>query len=252
LVNAGHASGYPDKTFRPDGNITRGDAARMLHRIAGTPDPGAGCGTLTDVPVWAEDAICWLVNTGHASGYPDNTFRPLTRITRGAAARMLHSIAGAPAPGAGCGGMTDVPTWAHAAICWLVNNDYASGYAVPVTREAPSSQETVATLVNNSRTAQGLRTLKVNGTLNAKAQAWSAYLARIGRLQHSNLASGVPSNWRALAENVGYASTISLVHGAFMNSSGHRANIVGNYTHLGTGVTVKGNRVYVVHVFMRV
>jgi uncharacterized protein YkwD len=238
--------------FRPNANITRAATARMLHQIAGTPAPGAGCGGMTDVPVWAEDAICWLVNTGHASGYPDNTFLPLTRITRGAVARMLHQIAGTPAAGAGCGGMTDVPDWAHTAICWLINNDYASGYAVSVTRTAPSSQETASTLVNSSRTARGLRALRISGTLNAKAQAWSAYLARIGRLEHSNLASGVPSNWRALAENVGYAGTIRSVHDAYMNSSGHRANILGNYTHLGTGVTVKGNRVYVVHVFMRV
>ena len=86
----------------------------------------------------------------------------------------------------------------------------------------------------------------------AKAQQWSAYLAQIGRLQHSNLSSGVPFNWRALAENVGYGTSRGSVHLAFINSSGHRANILGNYTHLGTGVTKSGSRYYVVHVFMRV
>lgn len=204
------------------------------------------------MPAWARDAICWLVNNGHASGYPDNTFRPLTRITRGAAARMLHSIAGTPAAGAGCGGMTDVPEWAHAAICWLVNNGHASGYAVTAVRAAASAQAEAATLVNNSRTNRGLRALRINATLNAKAQQWSAYLAKIGYLKHSNLASGVPSNWRALAENVGNGSSIRSVHAAFGRSSVHLGNILGNYTHLGTGVTFKGSRVYVVQVFMRV
>jgi hypothetical protein len=251
LVNNDHASGYADKSFRPDNKITRAAAARMLHHIAGTPAPGEGCGGLTDVPEWAQDAICWLVGNGHASGYPDATFRPSDKITRAAAARMLHRIEGTPAPGSGCSGMTDVPAWARDAICWLVNNDYASGYLV-VVPPPPTGQATAATMVNNSRTVRGLRALTINATLNNKAQEWSAYLARIGRLLHSNLASGVPSSWRALAENVGYGSSVESVHGAFMRSSGHYGNIVGNYTHLGTGVTTSGSRVYVVHVFMRV
>ena len=95
------------------------------------------------------------------------------------------------------------------------------------------------------------RSLQLNKTLTDKAQSWAQYLARIGYLKHSNLSSGVPSNWRALAENVGYGSRIGTVHTAFMRSSGHRANILGNYTHVGTGVAKNGDRVYVVHVFMR-
>ena len=238
--------------FRPNSNITRAAVARMLHQIAGTPTPGAGCGGLTDVPAWARDAICWLVNNDHASGFPDKTFRPTTKITRGSVAVMLHHIAGSPAAGAGCGGLTDVPNWAHGAICWLVNNDYATGFPpTTVTRSVASPQETVAAQVNRSRTGRGLRALKVNGALNDKAQAWSAYLARIGRLAHSNLASGIPYKWRSLAENVGYGSSLSYVHLSFMRSSGHRANILGNFTHMGTGVTTAGNRVDVVHVFMR-
>ncbi|MGI9645542.1 MAG: S-layer homology domain-containing protein, partial [Ilumatobacteraceae bacterium] len=95
LVCAHHATGYPDQTFRPDRSITRAQTARMLHRIAGSPDPGdgsAGCGLLSDVPVWAADAVCWLVNSGHATGYPDQTFRPDRSITRAQTARMLHRI----------------------------------------------------------------------------------------------------------------------------------------------------------------
>ena len=255
LVNNGYASGYPNKTFGPDKTIIRGDAANMLHRIAGYPDPGtgAGCASLTDVPVWADDAICWLVNNGHASGFPDSTFKPLARISRGQAANMLHRIAGRPAPGSGCGSMIDVPAWAHDGICWLVNKGYATGFPVPPPPPPPPSyQVTVASRVNSSRTVRGLGALTVSATLNAKAQQWSAYLAQIGRLAHSNLASGVPSNWRALAENVGYGSSLESVHLSFMGSSGHRANILGNYTHLGTGVTKSGSRYYVVHVFMRV
>ena len=128
LVYRGYATGYPDSTFRPDTNITRGQLANMVHGIAGSPPPGPGCGDLTDVPAWARDGICWLVNNGHATGYPDSTFRPNTNITRGQLANMVHGIAGSPPPGPGCGDLTDVPAWARDGICWLVNNGHATGY----------------------------------------------------------------------------------------------------------------------------
>jgi uncharacterized protein YkwD len=166
---------------------------------------------------------------------------------------MLYRIAGSPPPGDGCGDLTDVPAWAHDGICWLVNNGYATGYDVtPVTRSRYTDQRTAATLINNTRASHGLRSLTLNATLVQKAQNWAQYLARLGRLKHSDLSSGVPSNWRALAENVGYAGSIRSVHTLFIGSSGHRANILGNYTHLGTGVEWSGDRVYVVQVFMRV
>lgn len=114
-----------------------------------------------------------------------------------------------------------------------------------------NNQKTVAAQVNATRAANGRGALRMNLKLTQKAQNWSQYLARIGRLAHSNLRSSVPSNWRALAENVGYGSSLRQVHHAFLGSSGHRANILGRYNQIGTGVTYRGGRVYVVHVFMR-
>jgi uncharacterized protein YkwD len=113
------------------------------------------------------------------------------------------------------------------------------------------NQKTVAAQVNATRAARGRAALRMNLKLTQKAQKWSHYLASIGRLAHSNLRSGVPSNWRALAENVGYGGSLGEVHQAFLGSSGHRANILGRYNQIGTGVTYRGGRVYVVHVFMR-
>ena len=112
-------------------------------------------------------------------------------------------------------------------------------------------QVTVAGQINASRTSRGLSRLAMNRTLATKAQGWAQHLAAIGRLEHSDLTAGVPSNWRALAENVGYYTTLANVHQAFMDSPGHRANILGPYTFVGTGVARAGSRVYVVHVFMR-
>jgi uncharacterized protein YkwD len=106
--------------------------------------------------------------------------------------------------------------------------------------------------INSTRANYGRRGLTLNVYLAKKAQRWAQYLAQIGRLKHSSLSSGVPYRWRSLAENVGYGSTLTGVHAAFLRSSGHRANILGNFTHVGTGVARSGSRVYVVHVFMRI
>ena len=60
------------------------------------------------------------------------------------------------------------------------------------------------------------------------------------------------SGWKAIAENVGYGSSVESVHRQFMASAGHRANILGRqFTHLGTGVATGHGRTYVVHVFVQ-
>ena len=112
-------------------------------------------------------------------------------------------------------------------------------------------QQRVVQQVNATRGSQGRGRLVMHRMLADKAQRWAQRLASRGGLEHSNLASGVPSNWRALAENVGYSGDLAGVHRAFLRSSGHRANILGRFSHVGTGVAQRGRSVYVVHVFMR-
>lgn len=115
-----------------------------------------------------------------------------------------------------------------------------------------TEQNTVAQHVNNSRAAAGLPPLGQNYELSVKAQAWAEHLADIGRLEHSNLPDGITYQWRALGENVGYGSNIGSVHSAYMNSAGHRANILStSYNFIGTGYAKSGNRAYTVHVFMK-
>lgn len=114
-----------------------------------------------------------------------------------------------------------------------------------------NDQLTVRNQINASRASNNRAPLAMNRMLADKAQSWSAHLAAIGHLVHSNLTSGVPGGWEALAENVGYNQNLTAVHQAFLASSGHRANLLGPYNYVGTGVTRSGGRVWVVHVFMR-
>ncbi len=108
----------------------------------------------------------------------------------------------------------------------------------------------VAVRVNETRSQAGLRKLAIDETLSAKAQAWADRMAAAGNISHSTLAEGAGNNWTVLGENVGVAGSIAQMHSLFMNSPGHRANIVsGRFNRIGTGVTQVGNEYYVVQVF---
>mgnify|MGYP001213421233 CR=1 FL=1 len=115
-----------------------------------------------------------------------------------------------------------------------------------------SEQARVADLVNQTRAQYGRSYLRDNLQLDQKAQAWAEHLARLNTLKHSNLPEGISYQWRSLAENVGYGGSIVQVHQAYMNSPGHRANILDSrWNYMGTGVAWRGNRVFTVQVFMQ-
>ena len=110
--------------------------------------------------------------------------------------------------------------------------------------------------INASRAAAGLPPVQQHAQLNAKADQWASTLRDRCQISHSRLADGAPSNWRKLGENVGRGGSIGQVHVAYMNSSGHRANILdGSYNSVGAGAvwgTCNGHRtVFTVQVFMR-
>jgi uncharacterized protein YkwD len=109
--------------------------------------------------------------------------------------------------------------------------------------------------VNASRAAAGLGPLRENSTLDVKADAWAQGMRDQCRIWHSTLSNGAPPEWRKLGENVGMGGSIDQVHTAYLNSPGHRANILDPaFTQIGTAAvwgTCRGYRtVFTVHVFM--
>lgn len=113
----------------------------------------------------------------------------------------------------------------------------------------------IAGLINDSRGAQGRSALTSSTSMNSVAQAWAEQLARAGSLSHNpNYSSQIPGGWAAAAENVAYHSnpTAAAMHQQLMDSSGHRANILGNFTHLGVGyATDSSGGGWLVEVFAR-
>lgn len=112
-------------------------------------------------------------------------------------------------------------------------------------------QQSVLDEMNADRAANGRTTLGVHEQARAKAQAWAEKLAREGKLYHSTLSDGITDRWCGLGENVGYGGTVAQIEDAYMNSPGHRSNIL-NTTWNGAGVGYATGKVNGVNVIFTV
>ena len=108
-------------------------------------------------------------------------------------------------------------------------------------------------LLNQTRGSRG--GLALNGGLSSQARGWSGHMADAGYLSHDpNLGaatSQVVPNWTRAGENVGLGTTVQGLHNAFYNSSGHRANMLGDYNQVGIGVVQRGSQLWVTFRFAK-
>ncbi len=133
MAGEGLTTGYPDGTFRPTNPVTRQAISAYLHRLAGAPPgpfPNPGFSDVSPAHPFITE-ISWMLHTGRADGFPDETFRPLACVTRQAAAAFLHRESGAPPGPFPNPGFSDVSP-AHpfiTEISWMVAAGVADGYA---------------------------------------------------------------------------------------------------------------------------
>lgn len=92
-----------------------------------------------------------------------------------------------------------------------------------------------ASRINSLRSSNGLGSLQRNGSLDSYARNWAKSMGQNGSLSHSNIGS-LLGPWGAVGENVGVGGSVSVVFDALVGSSGHRENMVGDWTHMGIGV----------------
>lgn len=100
--------------------------------------------------------------------------------------------------------------------------------------------------INADRSARGIPTLVWDQQLTVTAYEWSKAMSFYNNLVHRNLKDLLNdpayNAWDRLAENIftgnpGSAFTSADIHGAFMNSSGHRTNILNPaFNAVGVGV----------------
>ena len=119
--------GYEDTSFRPEGNMTRAEAAAMIARLQGLDLSNKARPGFIDVRSgWYNAVVNAVVNAGYMKGYPDGTFRPNGKITRAEFAQMIKAIDKANtgmAPFADAKGH-----WAEAAINQAYANARITGY----------------------------------------------------------------------------------------------------------------------------
>jgi len=104
--------------------------------------------------------------------------------------------------------------------------------------------------LNSARSNAGVQALSRSGDLDSVARSWSQQMANSGTLAHNPNFSSQAGNWQKVGENVGMGQNVSQLHGLFMDSPGHRRNILDPaFTQVGIGVVVEGGTMWVTHVF---
>lgn len=90
LIGEGIISGYPDGTFKPNKNITREEASKIISEYVG--ERKTGTVELKDVSgIWSEPYIKHLYLEGIVNGYVDRTFRPKNSIIRSEFVTMIYN-----------------------------------------------------------------------------------------------------------------------------------------------------------------
>lgn len=149
-----------------------------------------------------------------------------------------------------------LPALVHGARSGGIDQGALTTRLTPAKRlDPPAPQPTplsaaVIELVNAERAARGLAPMAWDQRLELGAQRHSDDQAAMRRLSHtgsdgSNLVErlarvGFP--WRSAAENVASGQTSAAsVMAAWMNSAGHRANILSTNSHIGVGFALGGD-----------
>lgn len=112
-----------------------------------------------------------------------------------------------------------------------------------------TKEQAIVDLVNQQRTQAGLAPLQFSSKLVEAAQIHSTNMARLGRMEHTLTGSVLPGlqdraqhvgyNFSYLGENIAFNYPDgNSVMTAWMNSPGHRANILNpNFTEIGVGIS---------------
>ncbi len=124
-----------------------------------------------------------------------------------------------------------------------------AAFAVPA---LAGPEGTLLSRINSSRANAGKAPVEVYWDLADDARNHAANMMSAGSIYHNPGLSGVTGVWQALGENVGVGTDANSLHDAFMSSSSHRGNILGDYNYVGIGSSTGPDGVlWVAVIFMR-
>ena len=132
---------------------------------------------------------------------------------------------------------------ALAAVILASSGGVATSLAVAPAAQASSTQSEIDAAVteilnqtNQERANVGLAPLKLNAAMNTVAQNWTQSMATQQSMIHNpDYQTQLPQPWIRVGENVGQGYTKDTIVAAWMASPGHKANILGDFTHIGIG-----------------
>jgi len=146
--------------------------------------------------------------------------------------------------------------WMHGRRLWIVLSLVAAmallGMGVAVA-DADTEGEFLAK-INAARSENGLGLLQIDDGLESHARSHTLGMIDASELYHSTsaeLRAAGGQDWDKIGENVGRGQSPNSLHNAFMNSPGHRDNILGDYNYVGIGTGSRDGYLYVTVVFMK-
>jgi uncharacterized protein YkwD len=142
------------------------------------------------------------------------------------------------------------PTAAVAAVAALLALLVTFLVPTPARAADAGAEAAFTSALNGERAAAGLPGLAVASDLVAVARRQAARMADSGSLYHNPSLGSEVGGWQKVGENVGRGPGVDVVHQAFMDSPGHRQNILdAAWTEVGVGVEVRDGRIWVAEVF---
>ncbi len=232
--------------FHPNNSLTRAQLAKIIVMMYDFKVNTNESVPFKDVPkdYWAKPYIAFLTKTGISTGTTKTTFEPTKPITRAQALVLLDKSAKYKEDPSAFNGIYD---------------PFTKQYKV-VKQANPTFVTETIQLVNKEREKKGLPKLKEDKELNQIAFIKADDLIQNEYFDHYSptygqpwdMAQGFGYSYRTFGENIahGYKSSSSVVT-AWMNSEGHKANILSKkYTNIGVGIAKDSEgQYYFVHMF---
>jgi hypothetical protein len=136
-------------------------------------------------------------------------------------------------------------------ITVLLTTVLVVSFVGPAASAASYESEALA-LLNEARAGAGLAPVAMSSDLTDDALAWSQHMQGTQTLSHNPNLSAVAADWDKLGENVGVGTSVESLHQAFMDSSSHRGNILGDYNYVGIAVVEEtASKLWITFVFMK-
>jgi len=116
----------------------------------------------------------------------------------------------------------------------------------PGANKLTADEQKLINLINSERTKAGLNALAVDYELSGVARIKSEDMRTNNYFSHTSPTYGSPFQmmkdfgitYRSAAENIAKTSSVDRAHTGFMNSEGHRKNILTpGFTHIGVGIS---------------